>query len=250
MTKIVFPTDEHHPYADMGSLKVAMLITKDFEPDVRITGSDGVDFYALSKFNKDPSRMKAGGLQNEIDTWQRAQRAWLDASPNADVIYIIGNHEDRLRRWLWSNPELHGLEALRLENLFDFEKYHITMGDDQGQEAVFHNQLLITHGTIVRPQGGYSAMGELRKEAYGINMLTGHTHRGGQVFRTTRKGVVAAAEGFCLCSTDPEYVRNPNWQNGLVLATVDEKGVSFELIPFYEIRGKKAAVWRGNEYRE
>ena len=67
---------------------------------------------------------------------------------------------------------------------------------------------------------------------------------------TTRTGVKQAVEGFCLCDTNPNYLHKPNWQNGLVLATVDKKGVQFELILFHKNgKGKITAKWRGKEYR-
>jgi len=248
MTKITFPTDEHHPYADMRAIALAQKITSDFNPDVRIAGSDGIDFYSISSFDKDPRHFKNGGLQNEITQWQNCQRAWIDASPNADVVFLIGNHEDRLKRWLWRNPEIYGLQALEMENLLEFEGLGIQMADKGGLEVVYHDKLIIKHGSIVRKHSGYTARAELEKETYDISTLSGHTHRGAQVFQKTRHGVVSGVEGFCLCDTDPSYTNNPNWQNGLVLATVNDNAVQFELISFYNKGNRKAALWRGREY--
>ena len=58
MTRLVFPTDEHFPFQDEHARSVALQITADFQPEIRIAGSDGLDFYGLSKFDKDPHRMK------------------------------------------------------------------------------------------------------------------------------------------------------------------------------------------------
>lgn len=248
MTKIVFPTDEHHPYADMRAIELAQKITEVFNPDVRIAGSDGIDFYSISSFNKDPNHFKYGGLQREISEWQTTQEAWMDATPNADVYFLIGNHEDRLKRYLWKNPELYGLDVLRLEKLLDFESLGIEMADKDGQEKVFHDKLVVKHGSLVRKWSGYTARGELEKESYGISTLSGHTHRGGQIFRKTRGGVVSGVEGFCLCDIEPAYINNPDWQQGLVLATVNDNAVQFELITFYTRGNRRAAIWRGTEY--
>ena len=248
MTKIVFPTDEHHPYVDWNALEVATQITKDFKPDVRFAGSDGVDFYSISRFDKDPELFK-NNLQEELDSWALAQRLWIKAAPDATVYFLIGNHEDRLRRYLWKNNELHGLHALEMENLFRFKELGIEMASYGGLEQTFHKQLVVKHGSIVRKHSGYTARAELEKEAYGISTLSGHTHRGSHVFVTTRSGVKQAVEGFCLCDTSPNYIHKPNWQNGLVLASVDPQGVSFELIPFRKsAKGRITAIWRGKEY--
>jgi len=248
LTKIVFPTDEHHPYVDWSALSVARKITKEFDPDVRFAGSDGVDFYSISRFDKDPELFR-NGLQDELDSWTTSQEMWRKVTPGAKVYFLVGNHEDRLRKYLWKNPELHGLRALSLDNIFKFKELGIKMAECEGQEQNFYNQLVVKHGSMVRKHSGYTARGELEKEMYHISVLSGHTHRGGQVMVTTRTGVKQAVEGFCLCDTSPNYMHKPNWQNGLVLATVDKAGVQFELIPFHKDRkGKMTAKWRDKEY--
>ena len=249
MTKIVFPTDEHHPFADWKALELAWKITKEFDPDVRIAGSDGVDFYSISSFNKDPNIFKLGGLQHELESWYTSQDCWREVTPNAEVYFLIGNHEARLQKYLWKNPELHGLDVLNLENIFSFKELGIKMAEHDGLEQNFYNQLVVKHGSIVRKHAGYTARGELEKEMYNISTLSGHTHRGGQVMVTTRNGVKQGVEGFCLCDTNPNYLHKPNWQNGLVLATVDKDSVQFELIPFHkDSKGNMSAKWRGGNY--
>lgn len=247
MTKVIFPTDEHHPYANPKALSVAMQIAEDFEPDLRIAGSDAVDFYSLSNFNKDPGRIKAGGLQNEINAWAKSQRAWKDATPNADVKFIEGNHEDRLRRWLWKNPELHGLDALKLENVMLFDELDITMVP--GGEIILHDRVRIAHGSRISKHSAYTAKAEMVDEVrFEYSSLTGHTHRGGTIYFTKRNGWVEGMECFCLCDLDPEYVTNPNWQNGIVLATVTKDWHKMEPVPFFELGGRLRARWRGKEY--
>jgi hypothetical protein len=244
MTKVAMPTDEHFPYQDNRARNLAMRIVSDFNPDLRICGSDGMDFYALSKFDKDPKRMD--GLQNEVDQWIAGQKEWRDASPNALPFFLVGNHEDRLRKYLWKHPELSGLRALELPNLLEFEKLGIETNETA--EYVLYKKLLIRHGLYARMHSGYSAKAELEKEFYSISILTGHTHRGGSIYATTRNGVVEAHECFCLCTLEPEYIQHPNWQQGIVLAEVTSKSLSVESIPFF-LRGKKLVTqWRDREY--
>ena len=248
MTKIVFPTDEHHPYVDWNALSVAMQITRKYKPDVRFAGSDGVDFYSISRFDKDPE-LFYNNLQAELDSWYKAQKLWQKVTPESKIYFLVGNHEDRLRRYLWRNPEISSLAGLKLENLFRFKELSITMSQYDGLEQNFHNQLVVKHGNIVRKHSGYTARAELERENYSISTLSGHTHRGGHVFQMTRSGVKQAAEAFCLCDTSPNYLHKPNWQNGLVLAEVDKAGVQFELIPFHkDSDGKMSAKWRGGYY--
>jgi predicted phosphodiesterase len=243
--KIAFPTDEHHPYQDDEAIEVALRIVADFNPDEIVVGSDGIDFYNISKFSKDPSRVKGANLQVEIDSWKATQRKWIDAAPNANRHYITGNHEDRLRKYIWDHPELHGLDALELPNLLDFQALKLDKIED---EVVYDERLLITHGEIVRQYSGYSAKGELEKQFYSISVMTGHTHRGGVHFATSRSGLYQAAECFCLCDLNPDYVKHPNWQQGIMLATVSSFGVHLEPVPFFKFLGKTRAIWRGKQY--
>src|SRR5687768_808440 len=95
MMKIAFPTDEHFPFQNDKAREVALKIVQDFDPDEMPAGSDGLDFYKLSSFDRDPKRMSAYTLQEEIAMWQRAQLEWKSAAPRARRRYIMGNHEFR-----------------------------------------------------------------------------------------------------------------------------------------------------------
>lgn len=244
--KVAFPTDEHHPFQDDKAIDVALRIVEDFQPDEIVVGSDGMDFYSVSKFSKDPERLKGGRLQEEIDSWKAAQRKWMDAAPDAKRHYVTGNHEDRLNKYLWDHPELYGLDVLRLPNLLDFASLNLEKIED---EVVFGDKLVIKHGSVVRKHSAYTARGEIEAEMYAISTLTGHTHRGGTHMATSRRGVVQAVEGFCLCDLEPAYIKGrPNWQQGIVLATVTSFGVQFEPVPFFKKRNRVHAIWRGKEY--
>jgi len=65
---------------------------------------------------------------------------------------------------------------------------------------------------------------------------------------TTRDGIIQAQESFCLCKLDPEYMRNPNWQQGIVLVEVINGIATIEAIPFNKKKNKLVARWRGEEY--
>lgn len=256
--KIAFPTDEHHPFADQGARSVALKIVRDFAPDVTVAGSDGIDFYGISRFDKNPARMKANGLQTEIDAWAAGQREWISAASSSAFFYIPGNHEDRLEKYLWRHPELHGLNALALPNLLGLDGLGVLhQGFEHGEirytgrELEIARVLVVRHGTVARKHSGYTAKAELENEFYSRSTLTGHNHRGGSHYATTRDGLVQGHESFCLCSLEPEYVEGlPNWQHGIVLATVTQGVIGVELVPFSRIEGKTAAIWRGELYRE
>lgn len=247
--KIAFPTDEHFPFQDNQAREVAMKIVQEFSPDQIILGSDGLDFYDISTFDKDPKRVKVD-LQKEIDLWKAGVREWTTAAPGAKKRYIPGNHEDRLRRYLWRHPEIASLEALNLNNILDFAGLGIEWNEQEYTQAeiTFFDKLAIRHGKYIRTGSGMSARAELEADRYAISVMTGHTHRGGTVHATTRSGMVTGQECFCLCRLDPVYMARPNWQQGIVLAEVSKDAISVEAVPIQTFRRKKVAYWRGQAY--
>lgn len=255
MTKLAFVTDLHIPYHDPRAISVAMQIVSDFQPDIRTSGSDAMDFYSVSHFDHNPERLKKGGLQREIDEWKKCEREWNSAAPKAHVFFLVGNHEDRLRKYLWKHPELSDLDVLKLQTVLGLDELGIYWEKEKGVlanlELILHDRLVVKHGDIIRKFSAYTAKGELENEQYAISTLTGHTHRGGTHYATGRNGTLIAQEGFCLCSLNPEYIQGtPNWQQGIVLSTVTKQSVVMEAVPFFKRSGKTRAIWRDKEYIE
>lgn len=248
-TKLAFPTDIHAPFQNDRAVDVACQIMFDFDPEIVPAGSDGIDHYRVSSFDKDPARVKALTWQKEIDVWKKIQRKINDATPNAKRRpWISGNHEDRARRYVWAHPDLYGFDFFKEENLFSFADLGLEASEDN--EVVINNLLVVKHGDRVSKFSAYTAKAELINEAYAICTLTGHTHRGGVHYQTTRFGVVKAAEGFCLCDTKPDYVKNPNWQLGIMLAEISDTFVNFEPVEFWTDENDAVhARWRGKSYR-
>ena len=245
--RIAFMTDQHCPFQDDYARSVALQIVRDFDPQISISGSDGIDCYAVSSFSKSPERMRSNGLQREIDVWTRCEREWMSATPNAKRFFLRGNHEDRLRRWLWENAEVADLRAMQLSNLLEFDKLRLTQ---LRNDELIVGRLLIKHGTKVSANSAYTAKSELESERFEYNSMTGHTHRMGAYYVKKREEVVQAHECGCLCRLDPDYMTNPNWQNGFVLATVHRGSVAFEPVVIHTVNGRKTAFWRGREYRQ
>lgn len=242
--RIAFCTDQHHPYQDDKARSVALQIVQAFDPDIFISGSDGIDFYAISAFDKSPKR--ANKLQDEIDSWIRSEYEWQDASPNAKRFFIIGNHEDRLRRYLWAHHEVADLRSMQLESLLEFKRLDLQLAKNNEIEI---GKLLIKHGEKVSGKSAYSAQAEMITEHYEYNVMTGHTHRMGSHLVTKRTGIVQAHECGCLCRLDLDYVNRPNWQQGFALATVYRDAVDIEPVVIHTIGSSRKAYWRGKEYQ-
>jgi len=170
---------------------------------------DLVDFYPISRFDRDPTR--ATGLQVELDAARKFLDTLRTTCPHAKIILSEGNHEYRLRRYLWRQaPELSALRCLELGKLLGLAEL--------GIDYRAHNQpyrlasLLLTHGQLVRKWSGYTARGHFEK--YGCCVLHGHSHRLASFYHRELGDTFGAWENGCLCVLDPEYAIAPDWQHG------------------------------------
>lgn len=237
-------SDVHIPYHDPHAIDLLMRVVAVYQPERIVLNGDLLDFYAVSQYDKDPDRLKDGGLQQEIDIFTEFLGRLRDAATSdCEMHYLPGNHEDRLRRYLWKNSGLYGLRALELPALLGLESYGVHYHEDELKLA--GDNLVIKHGRVVRKWAAMSAKAELENEKYSISTITGHTHRMGAVYVRTRRGIVGAWEGGCLCNLNPEYVHNPDWQQGIVLVRSSTTGQSFnvDLVPFLGgDTGRKALI--------
>lgn len=230
MTIIAFG-DTHCPFQNKRALEITYQIITDIQPDTIVLMGDMVDMYAISSFSRDPVRVLK--LQNELDATNEVLRQ-IDALSNAEVVYLEGNHEQRLQRYLRLRPELHGLNNLKLENLLGLD----TLGWEMKSEYK-QGDLLFVHGRYISKHSAYSIKRELEARAFQISVLMGHTHRIGNYNITGYKSVIRGYEIGCLCK-DQEYQASPNWQRGF--AVITENHVEQVMI----LKGK--TIFRGKKY--
>ena len=207
----MFIPDIHAPYYDEQALATALAFVRLYRPDIVFIMGDLVDFYQLSRFDREPRR--ALELQADLDSGRNVLRRIRSAAKAAKLYLIRGNHEYRLTRYLWSNAkELAGLRCLGLRDLLDLKALGVEYVDRGWMR--FH-EFLVKHGTLVRARSGYTATGEL--ERAGISGVSGHTHRLAQVYRRTYAGMFTWIEAGCLCQLDPEYLDGAvsDWHPGL-----------------------------------
>jgi hypothetical protein len=193
-----------------------------------------VDFYPLSDFDKDPNRK--ADIQQELDMARAILKKYRDAAPKAKMYLTYGNHEARLQRYLWKNPELECLRDLKLPvqlglkeldikfvgGTMDYWKTttgHLKIGDAH----VMHGDQRI-NGARGGARAGYAAMNTL------LNMQTSvvmnHVHRLGMGYHNSPYAQLVAVEAGCMCQVPP----GANWQQGFVtFETVKGKNENYHL---------------------
>lgn len=214
--KVVIINDTHIPFED----KTACLAVIEFvakrrnKIDTVIFNGDMCDFYQISRFNKDPERKCQ--LQYNLDETSVFLNKFRQLLPKAQLHYIEGNHEERLRKYLWSRAEeLASLRSLKLTYLLNLDSLNIAYH----KEGVQLGDLYIYHGSIIRKHAGYTARAEFEKS--GCTGISGHSHRDGKYTIRTRAGQFAWWENYCLCDLQPEYIVGvANWSHGFSYITI------------------------------
>ena len=206
--KFVVLSDIHFPFDNPSAIFDATNFIKKFNPRYIFLNGDIIDCYSLSRFDKDPKRILS--LQKEIDLASAFITDLVELFPKAKIIYIEGNHEKRLQKYLNSHPEISSLRTLTIKDLLGLDSIGVEYLPNYNLRG-----LQITHGEIVRKYSGQSARGELDKND--CSGISGHTHRLSHYFKTTPCRELQWCEGGCLCSLEPIYLDSkPDWQNGFV----------------------------------
>lgn len=242
--------DIHAPFQDNRAVKLLCQIIEHIKPDTLVNLGDWVDFYAPSRFNRDPKRITR--LQNELDKGFEIGQRINDAKGDARVIVLKGNHESRLRWYLNKHPELSSLSALRLEKLLRLEELGWEMAREEDRVSFLGGRLRLKHGDFARKGSGRSAFAELDGVRFQISTISGHSHRLGSYYTRGPRHLVAGWEAGCLCSLSPAWgSKEPDWHHGCVVVELnDNPGVhTFQpyLIAFTGVRPKRARVW-GREF--
>lgn len=222
--------DFHVPFHDEKAVSVALALVEDIEPEVIYLNGDVMDFYAVSRFDKNPRR--ALELQDEIDQTFDILSRVRAAAPQARIVYIRGNHEARLTTYLNAHaPELSGLRALDIRSLLSLDALNIEWVEGKGKEAfAYYGVIKVGHFDRVSQNAGYTA--KLLIDRHACSLVQGHTHRLAAVYRTYPDGTtVVGCEGGTLALTDPEYVSGPDWCAGLVVITKERDGNRFHVQP-------------------
>ena len=240
METILKLSDFHVPHHDETAIDVALKVGRAIKPKIVIL-DEVVDFYALSKFNKDPRQKLC--LQENLDISHSILAKIRKSFPTQRIIMLESNHDRRLEKYLNSKAEeLRYLRNLSLYSLLDLGTLCISYMKD-----FVYKDVLFKHGEVVRNQSGYTARGERDRE--GMSGISGHTHRLGMHFKTLRGGSYVWVEGGCLCLIDDvEYIEGTaDWQQGVAGVSFEDNGKMF--FPFIIPIIDHKAIYGGKVYQ-
>lgn len=232
--KYLLLSDIHIPYHAPIALELALQRGQAEGCNFVYLNGDTVDFYQLSKFEKDPGKRSVG---EELI----AARSFLEVlTQNFEKVWFkAGNHEARYDKYIRKNaPELIGVlpslaETLGLADLgIEFV--------DSGQIA-WMGKLAVFHGHEF-PGGAFAPVNPARGlflKTKG-NAIEGHFHQPSHHGETNVSGSkIGAWSTGCLCDLSPDYYPTASlkWSHGFATVDVNKDG-SFEVENYQIVDGK------------
>jgi len=214
---------------------------KDYDPSLVVLNGDIRDAYALSSFDKSPSRRF--GEKEEKRLTQNELRTIDKQAPRARKIFNNGNHEERLEKTYMQlcQKDSRAFEVFDAQGFSDLNTRSMLKLDDLGWEWQPYKGwtdilgFIVTHGDIVKQESAQTAMAMYNK--FQSSGTSGHTHRLGAYFHTDSTGKTRAwYESGCLCRLDLEYVTAPDWQQGFLIGEVNGGLLHTQLVPVFDNR--------------
>lgn len=191
--------------------------------DIIVIMGDLIDAYSVSSFDKDPRRKER--MPEEFAEARRWLHIIREENPTAEIHFIEGNHEERFMRYLIKNaPAVVGMRGMSIREQLDIDELGIIYHDSDGFEC---HGVRLKHGQVVSSKSGATAHKEM--DAHQCSGVSVHTHRMSMVWYTNREGQrMFWLEGGHVCDeSKADYIKNPNWQAGSWILTVNGDGVDF-----------------------
>lgn len=210
--------DAHIPYHDEEAVRIFL----DYCEGVKtiLLMGDWMDMYSVSSFVSDPTAMS---LPEEIDMMRDFLASLREAFPDKRIIYKIGNHEERLERYLMTyGVKLFGLEALNLPSL---------LGADESRIEFVESRQMIKIGKLHAVHGhelGRSVFSPVNP-ARGLYMrakksaICAHHHQTSEhVEKNLDDKIESCWTVGCLCDMKPDYAPVNKWNHGFAIVTQDD----------------------------
>lgn len=232
--RVLIYGDTHFQYQDDKILSLIHKFAVWFKPELIIHGGDLLDFYKLSRFDKDPLTIER--VNDEIRMGYNHLVKMRKLSKDFD--FIEGNHELRMDKYLNTNAtELKGIKrgsggesVLSVKYLLELDNLKIKYIPMRGREShKKYNNIYVGHFNKINKHSAYTAKSLVEEK--GVSIIQGHTHRGGVHYKTTLAGDLVGIENFCTCNLSPCYMQSPNWQHGFTVMYLDPNGRRFSAYP-------------------
>lgn len=259
------------PTHDEEAISVALGVIKHLRPELIVCVGDNLDLPEMGKYVTYPSY--ALTTQATIDRATTFCAEMRHAAPNAQIVWLAGNHEERMPKYIVQNAgAAYGLRkgntpdswpVMSVPYLCRMEEFGVEYRPGYPASDIWVNKKLrIIHGDRVKSSGSTA---HVYLNAEKSSVIYGHIHRIECAFKTREdwdgpRTIMAASPG-CLARIDGAIpstkggvdldgrplTRHENWQQGLGIVMYEDDGdhkFSYECMPIYSGWG----MFRGKEF--
>ena len=215
-------SDVHVPYHSEVAVAAAVGHLKTQRLAALLLNGDIADFYAISRYMKDPKRRD---FKAELEA-VRSFLQWLRQEfPGIPIVLKCGNHEERWQHWLFQHAaEISDDPRMSLTAWLDLKENDIELVEDQ--RPVMLGKLPVLHGHEL-PKG-MAAPVNVARGAFLRTLstcLVGHSHRTSNHAESNMwHHETACWSTGCLCDLRPEYSKFNRWNHGFAMVTVHDGG--------------------------
>jgi predicted phosphodiesterase len=227
--------DIHIPYHNIPALTLALKYGLENEVNTILLNGDIIDFYAISRFEKDPRKRNFG---HEVLMTRQFLTTLRQLFPNAAIYYKCGNHDVRYDHYIMRNaPDLLGMNEFSFESLMKLDELNITFIPDK--QIIRAGNLTILHGhelgqSVFSPVNIARGLFLRAKD----NALCGHHHQASEHSEPNINGKLTTCWSVaCLCELHPDYMPINKHHHGFAHVKVMDTG-EFEVSNYRIVNGK------------
>lgn len=225
-SRILILSDIHFPYHSISALNAALTYAKKEVIDGVVLNGDTLDFYQLSRFEKDPRKRS---FAHELDAGKKFLEI-LQKEFECKVYWKNGNHEDRYENYLKVKaPELLGVSDFKIDQLLKFRDYNTTLIENK--RIIKANKLNIIHGHEY-PCGSFNpvniARGLFLKGK--VSAIQGHNHQTSEHTESNmNEEIITTWSIGCLSELHPMYMPLNKWNHGFAIVDLNDNKKDFEV---------------------
>ena len=230
-------SDMHDIEVDPFVLHVFLDTAKRIQPNIIVLNGDILDLYEFSRFDKDPRNMDLKGRFDFVR--ENIFKPLRQACPNAQIDFMLGNHEQRLLKHLADRTPymkvLMDLWGVNLSGLFGLDEWEINLKSKWDLAAWKPGEIRDQAKKNYEIYFGCFICNHTGNEGFGMSGTSGHTHRPDVKTSASANGPLIWTTTGCMCRTNAEYTTTmEKWQNSFLIVHVDtqEKQVVPEHIIF------------------
>jgi predicted phosphodiesterase len=242
----LFLTDIHFPHEDALVWKLVKQIAREHQPDLVWLNGDIIDARSVSRFKIDP--VEKFRLGDDLKHARARLRELRECVPNANIAYKEGNHDRRVKHFVWNHAEeLSTLDDLELSNLLRLHELEIAYIGPEIRSKI--GELFHIHGDEVKI--GYANPARSLIQKIHANVICGHVHRFSVAYENALGGNMHVAQSIgCGQRLDVDFDFNPQWQQGFALIHYVPSGLfHIDAIEIFTDGGTKCCIVGGKLYK-